>query len=452
MRFLVRMLSAIGLAGTIAVTALAADAQPQSARSSPDKTVTSAPKSVLQNSPEVAARMARRLAGPNAKTVTVDDVVEGGVYYEDPVSGKLILGEAPNKAGANGTRVSQAPVRTNRIAPVRTSKTASVRMQQTTPVTPPKTSVTPPRTSVEEVPMEVLDVTGDEFGDAGYEDGVCCADGTCGQCASCLVPCGCFLPVGNLELFAGVQGFTGPANAAASGGSFGFNEGLNWGVPIPLFSCTGAQIGFRATQSNLSGSATSDDTRRQAFVTAGLFRRVDVGLQGGVVVDWLSDGWYRDVDLVNLRGELSWVINSTHEVGFWGAFGTKDSTDVANQQLVAWESSDLYAFFYRYKFGDCQDGDARLFAGWSGESDGLIGADLRLPLGATWALETNFAYLIPNEGTGTSFAADHFQESWNIGINLVWYPGRRWGGSDPYYRPLFRVADNGLFMMDWITP
>jgi hypothetical protein len=73
-------------------------------------------------------------------------------------------------------------------------------------------------------------------------------------------------------------------------------------------------------------------------------------------------------------------------------------------------------------------------------------------LSDTWALETNFAYLIPNEGSGVSFDADHFQESWNVGINLVWYPGRLWGKGDRYYRPLFRVADNGSFMMDRVVP
>ncbi len=424
MRFLVRMLQATGLAGLIAVMATAAEDQPKPAQNSTGKPAAAAPKSVLQSSPEVASRMARRLAGPGAKTVGVEDVVEGGVYYEDPVSGKLILGEAPSKAGGPSPRVAQAPVASR------------------------KATVASRKASVEDVvPMEVTTEEFEEFGDA------CCDDGTCGECASCLVPCGVLFPAGNLELFAGVQGFTGPANGPAGGGSFGFNEGLNWGMPIPLFGCLGGQVGFRATQSNLSGTAISDDTRRQAFVTAGLFRRVDVGLQGGVVVDWLSDGWYRDVDLVNLRTELSWVIDSTHEVGFWGAFGTKDSEEpAANDQLADWETTDLYAVFYRYSFGGCRDGDARLFAGLSGQSDGLIGADARLPLSDTWALETNFAYLIPNEGDGDGADADFVQESWNVGINLVWYPGRRWGRGDRYYRPLFRVADNGLFMMDQILP
>jgi len=386
--------------------------------------------------------MARRLAGPNARLVTVEDVVEGGVYYEDPVSGKLILGEAPPKG------------------PVKVPETVSPRIAAQEPgsvVRPPSSVVKPPagavkRSVVEPTPQPmaaVEDVTMEELelGDA------CCEDGTCGTCSNCLVPCGFFFPVGNLELTAGVQGFTGPANQSASGGSFGFNEGLNWGMPIPLFGCLGGQVGFRATQSNLSGSAASDDTRRQAFVTAGLFRRVDVGLQGGVVVDWLSDGWYRDIDLVNLRTELSWMIDGTHELGFWGTFGSKNSGDTGvDQRLVEWESTDLYAVFYRYNFGACEPGDARLFAGTSGQGDGLIGVDVRLPLGTTWALESNFAYLIPNEGDAVNFEADHVQESWNIGVNLVWYPGRSLGRGDSYYRPLFRVADNGVFMMDRVTP
>jgi hypothetical protein len=72
-----------------------------------------------------------------------------------------------------------------------------------------------------------------------------------------------------------------------------------------------------------------------------------------------------------------------------------------------------------------------------------------MPVGDAWALQTNLAYLIPKEGEGSGPNAGHAQESWNIGINLVWYPGRYLGHcEDSYYRPLFRVADNGVFMMD----
>lgn len=291
-----------------------------------------------------------------------------------------------------------------------------------------------------------LVIEGETMTVSGGADG-CCADASCADC--CLVPCGMF-PAGNLEVSFGVHGFTGPTNfqAGSGSGSFGLGYGVNWGVPIPGFQCLGGQIGFRGVHTNFSGAQFTNDTRNQAFVTAGLFRRVDVGLQGGAVIDYLSDGWYRDADFLNVRGELSWVTCATRDVGFWFTVGTRTATELGVQQLETWESTDLYAFFYRQQFGACLDGEARMFAGWSGQSDGLIGADVRLPLDDTWALETGFSWLIPEEGRGRGAFAGHAQESWNLGIGIVWYPGRRWGHGDDYYRPLLPVAHNGVFMLD----
>lgn len=290
----------------------------------------------------------------------------------------------------------------------------------------------------------------------------CCDDGSCGSC--CLEPC-CglpLLPLTNLEFSVGVQGFTGPPNRGGTG-SFGFHEAVNWGVPFPLFdTCLGMQFGYRATQSNLSGSAftdeadvmRSDDTRHQNFVTLGLFRRVDLGLQGGIVVDYMNDTWYRDANVVNLRGELSWVFDGMSDLGCWFSVNTGESdeaTALGNDDpvLETWQGTDLFAFFYRRQLGACRDGEARLFGGCTGNGDGLIGADGRLPLADRWALEAGFTYLIPNEGEGAGFDSGRVQESWNVALSLVWYPGRLLHGADPYYyRPLFRVADNGVFLID----
>lgn len=280
----------------------------------------------------------------------------------------------------------------------------------------------------------------------GFVEGGC-VDGSCDT--GCMTPCN-FIPSGNLEFFAGVQGFTGPANRGGQG-SFGFHQGVNWGIPLPgIGTCLGAQVGFRATQSNISGSSFTNESRNQSFLTAGLFRRVDCGLQGGVVIDWLSDRWYRDADLTQLRGELSWVFNPQHDLGF--RF-TASSTAVTVTSVVdgvniteSWQPTNLNAFFYRWRFDSCAEGYCRVFGGWSDEGDGLLGADGRLPLSSTWALETGFAYLVPSEGVGTGINAGHAQESWNLGISLVWYPGIT--SRNPYATPLFRVADNGNFMVD----
>ncbi len=361
----------------------------------------------------------------SARAISEEDVVEGGTYMLDPDTGQLYETDGimlpPSQSGASSVRTGAAGVRMG-AAGVR-SGASTVRSQ--------------PQFEDVIMPTESMVLSDGAIADP-WVVGAGCTD-------ACLTPCTVLPPLGNIELFAGVQGFTGPRNQGGSG-SFGFHQGLNYAIPIPGFTCLGGQIGFRATQSSLSGSDFTGSSRNQGFVTAGLFRRVDVGLQGGVVLDYLTERWDDTIDMTNLRGEISWVVGGTHDFGFWFSSGMSSGTEA--EEEVRNVATDLYAFFYRLQFGGCRDGEARLFAGWTGRSDGLIGIDTRLPLAPDWALETNFAYLIPNEGAGQGFDAGHAQESWNIGISLVWYPGRLWGAGDYYYRPLFRVADNGNFMID----
>lgn len=272
-------------------------------------------------------------------------------------------------------------------------------------------------------------------------------------CDGCqIAPCCCISPFSNLELFSGVQGFTGPANRGGSAG-FGFYEGVNWAFPLPGLMCLSGQLGARGVHSNFSGAGFTTDAHNQVFVTGGLFHRVDVGFQGGVVVDYLRDDWYREADLLNLRGELSWRFRGVHDLGFWFSTSTKQSQVTSHlfaqaDTVETWEATDLYAFFYRRQLGACRNGDARLFAGWSNHSDGLLGADLRLPLGDAWALEAGLAYLIPQEGAGPGLTGGHAQESWNLSVGLSLTPGSRGGLGSAHNRALIRVADNGSFMMD----
>ena len=155
--------------------------------------------------------------------------------------------------------------------------------------------------------------------------GDCCGGSGCFQCFSIPCPTIC---IDNFEVFAGVHGFTGPVNRGETG-SFGFHEGFNWGAPVPCFGALGTQIGLQATQSNLSGAEFTDETRHQLFLTGGLFRRVDWGLQGGLVFDYLSDDWYANTSLAQLRGELSWVFPCLHELGFWFSASTEEDTQLS---------------------------------------------------------------------------------------------------------------------------
>ena len=287
----------------------------------------------------------------------------------------------------------------------------------------------------------------------GCESGACGSG--CGECMTCcLYPCP-IVSLDTLQLFAGAQGFTGPANRGETG-SFGFNEGFNWGAPWPcspdLFA---TQFGLRAVQSNFDGAESTSETRNQIFLTGGFFRRVDWGVQGGIVVDYLSDQWYYNTHLTQLRGEISWVFPCQHELGFWFTAGSDDSQSVSRldrpnlvQANESWEATDLYAFFYRHRFDDCIQTEGRFYAGFTGESDGLIGADLNMPLNDSVAVSSGFTYLVPHEGLGNGMNFGHAQESWNLGVNLVWYPGCNGSRGRSYCRPLFNVADNGSFMVD----
>jgi hypothetical protein len=263
------------------------------------------------------------------------------------------------------------------------------------------------------------------------------------------------------DLFAGVDGFTGPMNFAnlsddgvrrSGTGSFGFYEGFNRGFSLKFFGTDLAyQSGVRFLQSNLSGAGFSDETRSQIFLTSGLFRRVDYGLQYGTVVDYLYEDWYFRGDLIQLRGELSWVTRQAHVFGLKYAVGVDDDsalTSVTDQSgavirnQVEFEAMTQYRLFYRQRLDRL--GSLEGFVGWTDNDDGLLGLDLDLPVAGRLLWNTSATYLIPNEG---SQSGGNVQEGWNLMIGFTFRPGGLGAGSR-YTRPLLKVADNGTMMMD----
>ncbi len=299
----------------------------------------------------------------------------------------------------------------------------------------------------------------------GYEVGCGIDDCSCDACCDEVDCVPLFLPLLRVnwcrfEFFAGVAGFTGPMNFADTGGnrrdgsgSFGFYEGFNEGRSLRRWFGwdMAAQFGVRATQSHLSGASFTEETRNQVFVTGGLFRRVDYGLQYGIVIDYLSDDWYFRGDLVQLRSELSWRTEGCHVCGFQYFVGlNENSSDTVVRDgaggtingLVNVEPTDQYRFFYRRLLNQSGQWDA--FAGWTENSDGLLGASMNLPLRRNLVLSTGATYVIPN---GTVATPDYEEEVWNIALGLIYRPGGP-NGSGRYCRPLFDVADNGSFLVD----
>ncbi len=156
------------------------------------------------------------------------------------------------------------------------------------------------------------------------------------------------------------------------------------------------------------------------------------------------DNYYDKTDLKQVRTETSFSRRGNWQVGYWGAYGVDEADFRVNPNAIRLKPTDQFAFFYRRYFQ--HGGDGRIWAGFSGDGDGILGAEAQVPLGHGWALENRINYLIPKQGRGAIGMAE---ESWSLSIRVVWYLGQpsRCALESPY-RPLFNVADNTMFMTD----
>jgi hypothetical protein len=258
----------------------------------------------------------------------------------------------------------------------------------------------------------------------------------------------------NLWLFAGATGFKGPIDQGING-NFGFHEGVNYTLPLLYDRPIAAQVGARFTQSDLSGSRLDADTRHQAFFTAGVFRRVDYGWQLGAAFDWLKDDFYAEIDVHQVRAEISFVSSCGNELGFMAAVSTADDSLTTGSGATAvtqfFEVNDQFAMFFRVPMA-C-GGDGRIFAGGTSDRDGLLGADFTVPINERWSLQAAATYLIPEESsTASGTEAGYSAEQWGVGFSLVWYPGRSACEGYQPLRPLFNVADNMSLLVDRRLP
>jgi hypothetical protein len=272
-------------------------------------------------------------------------------------------------------------------------------------------------------------------GGAVSGDGSCC---DCDGAASCLGCGGCRRALSDFSLFAGGEGLSAvvPGQGAESG--IGFREGFNWGGPVggtiagDNWREIGFQLGFAADQFNIQSNAAGiSGELSEIFVTGGLFHRaMNGGLQWGLVFDYAHDSFLLTEDLRQLRYEISFVNPCCGEFGLWGT-----ASIGATQQLRA---TDLYALFYRRYFSG--GGNGRVFGGITEDGSGIVGVDLQIPLGRSWALQNGAGVLFPSNATANG---GNLQQSWSLGIQLVWYPGRCAACQlNSQFSPLQPVADN----------
>ena len=315
----------------------------------------------------------------------------------------------------------------------------------------------PEALTVEPMPAESISSHGDctSCGDSigapvdeviGGDCGNCFSDpcvddcGWCGGCGDCRR---CWLDgfggiLQNSEYFIGAHGFraynSGRNTAFVDDSSFGFHAGINAGLPLTWLTCglASGQIGISTNHSQLTEQLRGD-SREQLFVTAGLFRRVDHGLQGGVVADFLFENWDISSDLIQLRSELSWAFPGQAAFGFQYTDGVHVNSD-PNNPFFDTEILNTYRFFFRRPVGD--GGMGEVFGGFT-EFHGMFGADVTLPICERVFLRSSTTYLIPG---------DTANDGWNISMSLVFRPrGRGWYNT--YHTPMFNVADNGSMII-----
>ena len=210
------------------------------------------------------------------------------------------------------------------------------------------------------------------------------------------------------------------------------------------------QFGMRSVQSNFSGSDITDSGRDQLFVTAGLYRRVDYGLQAGVVVDVLTEEYFTSSTIAQLRGELSWAYPSGAAIGFRFTSSQQDDNTDGAINGVAFQNfnsttDENYRFFLRKN--SMQGGFEELFLGWTANDHFALGADFDIPVAQRIALQAGAAYYLsdlqaPNSNLGNTRIDDAF----NLYLGFAFRPqGMSYYRS--YDRPLLPVADNGTMII-----
>ena len=305
--------------------------------------------------------------------------------------------------------------------------------------------------------------------DSYFTPGAYCGPGSCAPLAYELAQCwrrnfwaGVGAVVYNAEYFGGATSFRSPlfptpggaAGALSSDSSHGFYGGAN--VGFPLLGISGGnlsgQIGVRSVQTNFNGNEFSAENRDQLFVTAGVFRRVDYGFQAGVVADILHEEWFTQSDVVQIRGEVGWVLGGQRSFGFRFASNTQD--DVASGTFggntftnLVTSSADNYRFFLRSERPS--SGYGEIFVGWSDLEQTVVGLDFDVAVTERIGVQAGFTYYLNDEGlpTGTTnVAGGNSAEAFNLFVGFVLRPkGRSY--YDSYDRPLFSVADNGSFLI-----
>lgn len=308
----------------------------------------------------------------------------------------------------------------------------------------------------------ITDGSCDSCGDpSGYFTDDCCGRGGCPDDMPCWQG-----PIGQTlrralrtgSYFFGATAFRHPAYTSPIGTdlehdcNFGAYAGFNLGIPLCRLFCgrVSGQFGMRSVQSNFGGTSFTDSSRDQLFVTAGIYRRVDYGLQAGVVVDYLAEEFFTQSDVAQLRGEVSWAYPNGGALGFRftssqqedssaGVFNGTTFTDFAST------TDNHYRLFLRKIIN--AGGWEEIFAGWTENDHFAVGADFDIPVSQYMAMQAGAVYYLSDlEAPNSNLGNTRIDDAFNIYVGFAFRPqGMAYYRS--YDRPLLPVADNGTMLI-----
>lgn len=235
--------------------------------------------------------------------------------------------------------------------------------------------------------------------------------------------------------------------------NFGAYGGFNLGLPLCRLTggIVSGQFGIRSVQTNFNGNDFTSNNRDQLFVTAGVYRRVDYGLQAGLVVDFLAEEFFAESDVAQLRGELSWAFPNGGGIGFRftssqesdESVGTFNGTDFSG---LTTSTIDHYRFFLRKI--PAGGGWEEIFLGWTENEQFAIGADFDLPLAPYVSLEAGAVlYLSDAEAPLSNLGPTRVDDSFNLYVGFAFRPQGTRAYYRSYDRPLLPVADNGTLLL-----
>ncbi|HKI34000.1 MAG TPA: DUF6666 family protein [Gemmataceae bacterium] len=262
----------------------------------------------------------------------------------------------------------------------------------------------------------------------------------------------------NLSLFLGLTGSKGPEDLGINA-NFGFRTAVNWGLPVWEEYGLGVQFGSSLNYSRTAVRVLSmiSDThdRIENFSTAGVFQRSNLGVNWGVVYDFVDERYYSSFTLGQWRGQVGYDVTANDEVGLWGAWREHGANASVDDETFSLRPILQGNIFWRHVWRN--EITTRAWVGVAEEHGRFIfvapgeppvhhpvvfGADVFVPLTDYLSIFGEANFITPND-SGTVTAT----------FGIAFYPG---GGATRAARsrfaPLLPLANNPTFATDLRQP